>query len=181
MNKHAGPGYQLRKHSVSHFRLIRIVSNLLLIVTMMIQPLVACAGVSRCAIKSDCSISSVNNITCSGCDSCQVNGPDDLCCCCDETKSAESCCSLSSSSTADSDESNVELHSVCGCSMSLPPLGESSPHKPTNQNRDQILPASEFANVARDDHRYPRDLFAVFQSGTTLLHYTQRMLCIWRL
>jgi len=178
MNKHAGPGYQLRKHPVSHFRLIRIVANLLLIVTMMIQPLVACASVSRCAVKSSCSFRSDTNITCSGCDSCQVNGLDDLCCCCNDSQSGASCCSLSTSST---DDSNVELHSACGCSQSLPPLGESSPKKPTNENRDQILPASEFANVAGADDRYPRDLIAVGQSATTLLHFSQRMLCIWRL
>jgi len=183
MVKHTGPANQLRNHRVSHFRLIRTVANLLLIVTMMIQPLVVCASESRRATKAFCSVTSTTDtsttsVTCAGCDSCQVDEPDDLCGCCSKSTSEESCCS---DATADSDDSSGHVHSTCVCNQHVPPLGDSSPKRPTNENRDQVLTDSTFANVDQDDLRDGRDRMVIGRSAPTRLRFSQRMLCVWRL
>ncbi len=189
---------------MGNFPLTRIALNLSLIVAVAIQPVAACAAVAVCSVR--CSASDTR--MCLGCGCCEVERANDHCCCCFSTADVEekerfepSCCShdeltdaevfdfqcsdLERSNTAcklsDAAESETTIQSLCLCEQNSQPLSDSSPTRPVNESRASL--AMGFAGPVGAD-RDGRLSPALARDGTDiaeLAHFSQIVLCIWRL
>ena len=73
------------------------------------------------------------------------------------------------------------LRSICLCEQDSQPLSDSSPRRPTSEQRDtlSLAPGDIYSSVWGRDR-----LLAASQYATSVppkLHFSQVMLCIWRL
>lgn len=180
-----------------NFLLTRIAVTLLLIVSLTIQPVVACLASVTCAAGR----SEAAALSCHGCGCCEVVGADDRRCCCSGSAQVLSkgaaepgCCrheykeAQESDSSREVDEASATsiaplesgLRAICLCEQSSPPLGDSSHRQPTSENRDALSLACNL-----DDAVLGRDhLRAASRYVTSVLpthRFSQVMLCIWRL
>ena len=194
---------------MGNFPLTRIALNLLLIVSLAIQPVAACAFTADCAVR--CSGS--DTVMCPGCGCCEVEGANDRCCCCSGTaKSSDteaakpSCCShkesavedvfgepsadletpeptckLSDSKDLEAIDSEATVQSVCLCEQNSQPLSDTSPRRPVNESRVSL--AIGCADQVGDecDGRLSHSVARNSTDVPTLAHFSQIVLCIWRL
>jgi hypothetical protein len=184
-----------------NFPITRAAVNLLLIVALAIQPVAVCmANVDCVAVCSN-----TTTFICQGCRCCEVEQSDDRCCCCSGPAQAEkdhkaeaSCCSSEHDSSAKRDPSTADLdeapaaaiapgentagiRSICWCEQDSQPLSDSSPRRPTSENRDSLsLESSDLDEGAWNR----KQLLAATQYGAEVLvptRFSQVILCVWRL
>lgn len=175
-----------------------IVVNLLLIVSLAIQPVAVCHASVACAPGSV----NADSLTCLGCGNCDVSSAEDLCCCCSDPGGSglepswkSDCCSSRHQTAATSDDDTDDdiaaaidsaerlagLRAVCMCDQSSQPLGDSAPRRTTSENRDVFSigsrgPDNDVVNSGRDlaASSYTADV-------PVTTHFSQVVLCIWRL
>lgn len=175
-----------------NFHLTRIAVILLLIVAVAIQPVAVClANVGG----AGCSLS--GTLMGPGCGCCVVESAvDRSCCCCGAAKAEErrkiepSCCSgkhdaVDESEVSTGQESAASISPVdtgvrliCLCEQQPQPLSDSSPRRPTSENRDLVSLESN------DLGESGWHLIARWQAESAPVapsHFAQVMLCIWRL
>ena len=183
-----------------NFHLTRIAVNLSLIVALAIQPLATCAVTAECSVR--CSAS--DTVICPGCGCCEVEDANDQCCCCTGTAEGaaeQSCCSHDEMADADvfgppsadsetpeppcelsdSDDSQSSVQSLCLCEQNSQPLSDSSPRRPVSEIRTSFAIAHIGPVGADRDHRLS---IATARGGTNAIeiaHFSQIVLCIWRL
>jgi len=154
-----------------NFHLTHIAVNLLLIVTLAIQPLAVCmANVVCSAGCSDASLS------CQGCGCCEVERAGDRCCCCsgpaepnqEETLEA-SCCS------------STGVRSICFCACDSQPLSDSAPRRIANENRETLSLGSRSLDEGLRDRRHLLVASEYAVDMPVPLRFSQVILCIWRL
>ena len=192
---------------MGNFPLTRIALNLSLIVALAIQPVAACAVTADCSVR--CSES--DTVMCPGCGCCEVEKVNDRCCCCSgtaepaEKKAAKpSCCSHDESSDlsdldvfsppradletpepacelSDSDESETTLQSLCLCEQNSQPLSDSSPTRPVNESRASLAIRFSGPVGADSDSRLSLSIARDGKDVPALAHFSQILLCIWRL
>ncbi|WP_442506366.1 membrane or secreted protein [Novipirellula sp. SH528] len=172
---------------------------------MMIQPGMALV------FANDCGANCATTFTCDGCGCCEVSTSTEKCCCCgggSDDHASGSCCMGSTEpessafdhdtalsetltlkviviNTADSVVMNelatAEMVSGCQCGIESQPLGDSSPMRPTIQQRDVV--AARFADLATifgdAVPRVPRNVGS--EESISPPHFSQIHLCIWRL
>jgi hypothetical protein len=175
------------------FRPTHIAVNLLLIVALAIQPVAVCLA----GVVGGPACSEPGRFTCQGCGCCEVERPDGRCCCCSGPADAEeveaSCCSSNHDSAENSEASpeqqtassiapgDAGVRSICLCEQRSPPLSDSSPRRPTTEDRDVVsLESIDLHGYAWNSGR----LVAKRQATAPLVppsHFAQVMLCIWRL
>jgi hypothetical protein len=188
-------------HPMRNFRPTHVAVNLLLIVALAIQPL------AECLANVDCSgvDSLTTTFTCQGCGCCEVEHAADRCCCCSgptqsevEETVATGCCRSKHKADAKSESSSEELddepaemiagvaadsglRSVCLCGRDSQPLSDSSPPRPTSENRDRLALGASVLDKSRWNlgpslatSQYAADL-SVPQC------FSQVILCVWRL
>ncbi len=187
-----------------NFHLARIAVNLSLIVALAIQPVAACAVAADCSLK--CSASDI--LLCPGCGCCEVEQANDRCCCCsgtakvvEEEAAKPSCCSRDESADAEvfdasssdldtlstacklsePDESELGLQSVCLCDQSSQPLNDPSPPRPANESRTGLAIGYAGPVAADFDDQLSRTAALDATGAPALAHFTQIVLCIWRL
>jgi hypothetical protein len=185
----------MRNSHVTH-----IAVNLSLIVALALQPVAVCMANVDCA--ADCPTASA--FKCQGCGCCQVERADDRCCCgagqgkndsqtdtgcrghasdaapADETDTAAAANSLSVTTLVAIAEDR-SLRSICLCEQGALPLSDSSPRRPTSENRNTVL--TVWTDIADWGCRAGTQAAAMrFADGLPLpSHHFQVMLCIWRL
>lgn len=183
-----------------NFHLTRIAVNLLLIVALAIQPVAVCLGN---VVGGVAGCSQAGAFTCQGCGCCQVDDADDRCCCCSgpveeevDQATESSCCSGSHIASEESESSpeNVDdggvtaigpietgVRTICLCNRAPQPLSDSSPRRATSDDRDSLSVGS----TALDANVWDSGpLLATTHDRANLpvtLHFSQSMLCIWRL
>lgn len=180
------------------FPAIRITVKLLLIVAMAIQPVAPCfAGLDG---RTECRASS--SFSCRGCGCCHVPSADDLCCCCstppDAKREEPSCCGGKDEAAAEQEssaeqiasssasqvfpvDSSRQLRSMCMCGADSHPLSDSSPRSRISENRTSVpLRCADLDGIDRElgMSRAPNRPGA---DGFGLAHFSQVLLCIWRL
>ena len=176
-----------------NFHPTQIAVNLLLIVVLAIQPVSIC--MAQGGFGAGCTDAA--NSTCSGCGCCDTSGVEDRFCCCrgsaKEEITEESCCSGHETPSGNdtlnaADEVSAQLvvsdtlvpNPICLCGHDLPPLSDSSPRYPNSENRDTLSTPSQSDGVVSGLHR----LLVKSPYSTSVLpmhHYSQVVLCIWRL
>jgi hypothetical protein len=179
-----------------NFHLTRIAVNLLLIVALAIQPVAVCladvGGGSGC--------SETGTVTCQGCGCCEVERADDRCCCCSGAAEPEakeevepSCCSGTHHAADESEVSTGQesapsiapidtgVRSTCLCQQESQPLSDSSPRRPTNENRDLVSLDSSDRDESgwNSEHLIAKRLAEAEPAAPS--RFAQVMLCIWRL
>tara|TARA_R110002073_G_scaffold149534_11_gene303311 strand:+ start:12960 stop:13478 length:519 start_codon:yes stop_codon:yes gene_type:complete len=172
---------------------------------MMIQPGMALV------FANDCGANCAKTFTCDGCGCCEVSMSTEKCNCCgggSDEHASGSCCMGSTEPESSADDHNrglsntlalkvivistadsvvmnelatAEMAPGCQCGIESQPLGDSSPMRPTIQQRDVV--AVRFADLATifgdAVPRPPRMVGS--EVAISPPHFSQIQLCIWRL
>ena len=169
---------------MSRSRLIRTLVNLSLIVVMTIHPMVALALTQRCGTQACCVANSQTHLASPQCKCCQAKQPAVSASCCIAKAPPNPdppCCRERQMGSSDADLHGGEVRSLCRCAEIAPPLSDSSPKRPTSENRAAVaigpapLPADE------DRLHTNRSRFAMCASTLRLTHFSQLLFCSWRL
>lgn len=183
-----------------NFRLTHIAVNLSLIVAMMVQPVAVCFA--SAGGVSSCTNSQHDSFTCPGCGCCEVETASDRCCCCAGSAKTEpnapvksSCCSSKHESETADVEATTDtkpsksvitpaksgVKSICLCEQRSQPLPDPSPRRTSSDSRDIIsLDVLDFDQNAWDGNA--SSLVSKHCACTAFSpHYSQIVLCIWRL
>lgn len=179
-----------------NFHLTHIAVNLSLIVALAIQPVAVClANVDG---GSDCS--ETGTVMCQGCGCCEVDRADDRCCCCSSAVEPEakeevepSCCSGKHDAADESEVSTEQesppsivpidagVRSICLCEQQSQPLSDSSPRRTTSENRDVVsLESPDLDGCGWSSENLIAKGRAESASAARS-HFSQVVLCIWRL
>lgn len=183
-------GIFLRNHPMRNFHLTHIAVNLSLIVALAIQPVAVCLASVDGA--SGCSNAPLSEPACGCCDPDETNDCD---CCCSHAVESKRSTTPPSGSCGHADANlaaptpnaglavavDARFRSVCLCEQEAPPLSDSSPRRRGSETRDTFVLVSTVAEPGPSDHAQ-RDAFTMRGTGPSLpVHFTQIMLCIWRL
>jgi hypothetical protein len=180
-----------------NFHLTHIAVNLLLIVALAIQPVAVCMANVECA--TGCSDTT---FTCHACGCCEVEQVDDRCSCCSgpaepnpEEPLEASCCSsqhnAAETTTKDVDEESevaidsVEcaagVRSICLCGLDSQPLSDSAPRRIANENRETLSLGSHNLDEDVCNRRHLLVASKYAADVPVPMHFSQVILCIWRL
>ena len=179
-------------------RSIRAAVNLSLMIMLMIQPVVACA------MGSECSVESAADVACSACGNCEAIGAQSRCaCCCGGEQPAElrsradaSCCSgepttrnelqarrrAEKSTQAKNAVGTSVFRSICLCRLASQPLGAPA-QSPAETEARHLSPLGLHFSVSNetDDEPDSRPAEPARGSGPARGHFSQVVLCVWRL
>ena len=188
---------------MGNFPLTRIALNLSLIVALSIQPVAVDAVTADCSRR--CRVSDA--LTCQGCRCCQVKEVTDRCGCCSSTaQSADpnagkpSCCSQSEPADqilfvarcgdlddsdpaydgSDPDELKATRRSLCLCGKDSQPWSDSSSSSSATELRASLAIGFASSRAADCDSRVSLSI-ARAEMVPALAHFSQIVLCIWRL
>ena len=178
-------------------RPIRAAVNLSLMIMLMIQPVVACAA------GSGCSAESVASLTCSACGNCKATGPQSRCaCCCGGEQPTQfrsgadaSCCShqpatrnelqakrsAEKSTQAENAIGTSVFRSICLCRLAPQPLNAPTQSPPETEAR-YVSPLGLLYSASHETD-VPGSLPAEPPRGygPARGHFSQVVLCVWRL
>ena len=177
-----------------NFHLTRIAVIPLLIVAVAIQPMAVC--LANVGGKSACS--QPGTFTCQGCGCCEVERLNERCSCCsgpteaDADKEVDANCCGEKQDTSDQSKDSSEqessisqidigLQSICLCEQNSQPLSDSSPRRPTCENRDIVSLESNALNGSAWNAGHLTGTSQFASPLPPAFHFAQIMLCIWRL
>jgi hypothetical protein len=180
-----------------NFHLTHITVNLLLIVALAIQPVAVCMANVECAAGY-----TDTTFTCQGCGCCEVERADDRCCCCSgsaephpEETLEPSCCrskhKAPESPTEDVDEKSeaaidsvdgaAGVRSICLCGRDSKPFNDSAPRRIANENRETLSLGSHNLDEDVCNRRHLLVASKYAADVPVPMHFSQVILCIWRL
>ena len=188
----------LQTRAMTDSRLIRAAVNLSLMITLMVQPVVA-----ACTMGNRCSAVSAASDTCSSCGSCRAIDQQNRCKCCGggevptnhRSGTEPNCCSHKSSmqdgvqgnrkgqehSQRDDAVENSAVCSLCLCRLGSQPL--SAPTQSSAENETRQLSPVGF--VSSEDNEGGNSCPLVVERhrgpGPAGEHFSQIVLCVWRL
>ncbi len=187
------------KVTVSNSRLIHVAVNFCLIAATVIQPMAIVAAQGACAQGQCCQAQTV----CQVCKRCEVNADGDLCGCCSGNKGdAGACCSRKAERpkhdewfgeisdlvpepprTDDQEwvQDQVALTS-CMCGIRSEPIAPAPQRIPVKQVRNLVFIAySDRVESNASLSVCPDGLTSRLPHGNQLPHFSQRILCVWRI
>ncbi len=162
------------------FRTIRVALTLSLIVTMLVQPMVAVALAAGCG---DFGCQQSAKAACEGCGCCEASDSNEPCCCCRESEKADAQ-APTNGREADEEPSEMEValaQGVCLCGVSSPPMDRGA-------NRDRGIERSELRVTCMPRHmehngelRWQPGQSRFLAACGKIPHFSQRLLCVWRI
>ncbi|MFN3193966.1 MAG: hypothetical protein ACE361_25880 [Aureliella sp.] len=162
------------------FHPIRTAVTIGLIITMMIQPMVAIAAAPMEARQTKPERAQTAT-SCDGCGCCEVQSPDQRCCCCggSEDSPADSPPTRGDQTTEVEGHPQASLLGVCLCGVMVPPMdrGDRCPQR-------IIVRHVAVSEAAADQNFYRRSKVTSLRAAppceaNLVARYSQRFLCMW--
>lgn len=169
---------------MKNFRIIRFAVRLSLIVTMMIQPMLAAAVAAGCG-DSGCHQSA--KMVCEGCGCCEVADPSESCCCCGEAEAAKPKPADCGHESADEPvaiaaATTQVIKGVCLCGLSNPPMNRGSERERASERTELRVFPIALQLPKHGDVLLQQSVPPVFLAATGKIpRFSQRLLCVWRI
>jgi len=147
--------------------LLRTVLTLLLTVSVMAQPMVACAMAS-----STEHVAVGETDVCAGCGCCELKPDESACCCCGDP---------SATTTDTVEEGNDSVASACHCCVTVPPLSRDLPRTELLSQLPQRIVTDRIQSdgFRRISLRAATDTWV--DSTGARSDFSQRIFCVWRI